>query len=146
MSCWRRWTGSVSSRCLQFHRRRAVAEFQAVAAGIFKKGGVVGFILPTRAFEVPSGGAGGDVHESVEFGGVLHPECDPACIRHVAGGFRHSKKGCGSAVWGFGFVLQPAGNLSLPCEPEGWQPRFVKRPAFREAVYAKIDVVVKARH
>jgi hypothetical protein len=123
-----------------------VADFQAVAAGIFKKGGVVGFVLPTRAFEVPSAGAGGDERESVEFGRVLHPECDPAFIRHVAGGFRHSKKGCGSAVWGFGFVLQPAGNLRLPCESEGWQQRFVKRPGFREAVYAKIDVVVKARH
>jgi hypothetical protein len=42
--------------------------------------------------------------------------------------------------------LQPAGNLRLPCESEGWQQRFVKRPGFREAVYAKIDVVVKARH
>jgi hypothetical protein len=52
----------------------------------------------------------------------------------------------GSAVWGFGFVLQPAGNLCLPCEPEGWQQRFAKRPGFLEAVYAKIDVVVKARH
>jgi hypothetical protein len=71
-----------------------VADFQAVAAGIFEKGGVVGFILPTRAFEVPSAGAGGDERESVEFGGVLHPECDPAFIRHVAGGFRYSKKGC----------------------------------------------------
>jgi hypothetical protein len=96
-----------------------VADFQAVAARIFEKGGVVSFILPTRAFEVPSAGTGGDEREPVEFGGVLHPECDPAFIRYVAGGFRHSKKGCGSTVWGFGFVLQPAGNLRLPCEFQG---------------------------
>jgi hypothetical protein len=56
------------------------------------------------------------------------------------------KKAAGPPSGASGFVLQPAGNLSLPCEPEGWQHRFVKRPAFREAVYAKIDVVVKARH
>ena len=132
--------------CLQFHWRRAMAEFQAVTARIFKKGGVVGFVLPTRAFEVPSAGAGGDVGESVEFGGVLHPERDSAFIRHVAGGFRHSKKGCGSAVWGFGFVLQPARNLRFPGESERWQQRFVKGSSFRKAGYAKIAVVVKARH
>jgi hypothetical protein len=45
----------------------AVADFQAVAAGTFEKGGVVGFILPSRAFEIPSAGPGGDECESLEF-------------------------------------------------------------------------------
>src|ERR1700741_4458176 len=97
-------TSAWASWCL-VHRRGAVADLQAVAAGIFEKYGVVNFILPVRTFYIPGAGTRGDPGEAIDFRNALRPKCDPVLIRYVTSRFGDAKK-CGWAIiCRRGFVL-----------------------------------------
>lgn len=66
-------------------RFNAVADFEAIAGGIFKEDGVVpGFIID-RAFDVPRAGPAEDFAEAIYFSFAFSPEGNTRFVGHVRG-------------------------------------------------------------
>lgn len=63
----------------------AVAKFQPVAAGVFKKCGIIGFVFPSRAFEVPGSRLDRDFCQPIEFTNGLDPKGDTTFVGQMTG-------------------------------------------------------------
>jgi hypothetical protein len=61
-----------------------MADFQTIAAGIFKKDSVIArtFVIP-GAFHIPASSPDDDLGQSVDLVSIVCPEGDPAFVGHM---------------------------------------------------------------
>src|SRR6185369_6512924 len=123
-----------------------MANFQTIAAMIFKKTGIVAMsFVVSGAFDVSSPCLDDDLSQPVDLAGTVRPEGDPALVGDMQWRLGNTKK-LGSTASVGRLELQPTLNPNVTCESQRGQEFFVKGPRLGQAAYSQIDVVVQPTH